>query len=477
MSPLNSWWFTGARVAQGPHDAKQLDVEIQAGRVHSLRSSLLHDEASLHLNLRGMLILPGLINAHNHLEFAIFPRLGNRTYTNAQEWARDIYHPDQSPIRELLQVPKATRLFWGGLKNLLCGVTTVCHHNQYEPDVFENRFPVRVLKRYGWSHSFDFSQDVKADFKQTPDGDPFFIHLAEGTDEASRNELDQLDRLGLLNGQTVIVHGVALASQDWELVRQRGSGLVWCPSSNLFTLGKTLDLNSLPAGLEVALGNDSPLTAAGDLLDEIRFAYDLIPPYQGGQAPQARGGYLSGGRPAAPDKEHPSQARGGCFSGGRPAAPGQGHPPQADACPPPSKGESVASSSPLVLDPAVQLYPMVTTSAAHLMGLNQGEGTIVEGGIADLVLVRDTGASPAQRLVQLSATDVELVVLGGEIMLASTLLAEQLPTPLLNHMQKLFYDQRACWVAPNIQPHWEATLGSIGNDFRLARKEISLAMR
>ena len=458
MSPLNSWRFTGARVAQGPHDATQLDVEIQAGRVHSLRSSLLHDEASspLHLNLRGMLILPGLINAHDHLEFAIFPRLGNRVYANAQEWARDIYHPDQSPIRELLQVPKPTRLFWGGLKNLLCGVTTVCHHNQYEPDVFENRFPVRVPKRYGWSHSFDFSQDVKADFKQAPDGDPFFIHLAEGTDEASRNELDQLDRLGLLNGQTVIVHGVALASQDWELVRQRGSRLVWCPSSNLFTLGKTLDLGSLPSGLEVALGNDSPLTAAGDLLDEIRFASDLIPPYQGGQAPQARGG---------------------CLSGGRPVAPGQGHPPQADACSPLSKGESVASSSAVALDTAAQLYPMVTTSAAHLMGLDQGEGTIVEGGIADLVVVRDTGASPAQRLVQLSATDVELVVLGGEIMLASTPLAERLPTALLSRMQELSCGQKRCFVSLDIQSRWDATRGILGYDFRLAGKEISLVKR
>jgi hypothetical protein len=37
--------FTGARVAHGPHDATQLDLEIQLGRVHFLRSSLLHDEA------------------------------------------------------------------------------------------------------------------------------------------------------------------------------------------------------------------------------------------------------------------------------------------------------------------------------------------------------------------------------------------------------------------------------------------------
>jgi cytosine/adenosine deaminase-related metal-dependent hydrolase len=452
MNQLRSWLLTGARIAQGPYGATQLDLEIQAGRIHSLCSSLLQDEASspLQLNLAGMLVLPGLVNSHDHLEFAIFPRLGNRTYANAQDWARDIYHPDEFPLREILQVPKATRLFWGGLKNLLCGVTTVCHHNEYEPDVFENHFPVRVLKRCGWSHSFAFSQDVQADFERTPDGAPFFIHLAEGTDVESRNEFERFDRLGLLNGQTVIVHGVALLSQDWELVRRRGARVVWCPSSNLFTLGKTLDLDLLPSGIEVALGNDSPLTAAGDLLDEMRFAYLQIPLCQGGQAPQAPGG---------------------CLSGSRPVAPTEGHPPQADACLPLERGESLA------FDAAGQLYPMVTTSAAHLMGLDQGAGTIVAGGIADLVLVRDAGVSPAQQLVQLSATDVELVVLEGEIMLASTLLASQLPSALRSRMQKLSYNQKEFFVTLDVQRHWEATHRILGDGFCLAGKEVRLDRR
>ena len=51
--------------------------------------------------------MPGLINAHDHLEFNLFPRLGRGPYPNAGEWARDIYHPDRSPIREQLRVPKA----------------------------------------------------------------------------------------------------------------------------------------------------------------------------------------------------------------------------------------------------------------------------------------------------------------------------------------------------------------------------------
>ncbi len=51
------------------------------------------------LDLDGLQILPGLINAHDHLEFALFPRLGRRIYSNATEWARDIYRPEESPVR------------------------------------------------------------------------------------------------------------------------------------------------------------------------------------------------------------------------------------------------------------------------------------------------------------------------------------------------------------------------------------------
>jgi hypothetical protein len=120
---------------------------------------------------------------------------------------------------------------------------------------------------------------------------------------------------------------------------------------------------------------------------------------------------------------------------------------------------------------------MVTTSAAHLMGLDQGEGTLVEGGVADLLVVRDTGVSPARRLAQLSAADVELVALGGEIMLVSTLLASQLPTALLSGMQELSCGEKRCLVSLNIQSHWDATHEILGNDIRLAGKEISRVKR
>jgi cytosine/adenosine deaminase-related metal-dependent hydrolase len=223
----------------------------------------------VNLDLRGYRILPGLINAHDHLEFNLFPRLGSGPYPNATKWAEDIYKPDEPPVSDHLRVPKRLRLIWGGLKNLLSGVTTVCHHNPYDPVFDEAEFPVRVVKRFGWAHSLRFSPDVAERFRATPEDWPFVIHLGEATDAEGSEEIHSLDEMGALTDRTVLVHAVALDRDGLDLVRRRGASIIWCPSSNLFTLGRTLDASALDG---VALGTDSALTGVGDMLDELAVA-------------------------------------------------------------------------------------------------------------------------------------------------------------------------------------------------------------
>jgi cytosine/adenosine deaminase-related metal-dependent hydrolase len=264
----------GARVALNARESERLDVCVRRGRVHSLeeRAASLRSAELTSFDFDGFLVLPGLINAHDHLEFNLFPRLGRGTYSNATAWANDIYRPDQFPIRQHLEVPKPVRLFWGGIKNLINGVTTVAHHNSYDANVFEQGFPIRVVKRFGWAHSIAFCTDLQASYRATPPGAPFIIHAGEGTDDKAHAELGILDQAGLVGPTSVIVHGVALYGSDIPLLKQRGVSLIWCPTSNLFTLGKTLSTEVLQSSIPIALGTDSALTAEGDLSDEIRVA-------------------------------------------------------------------------------------------------------------------------------------------------------------------------------------------------------------
>ena len=271
--------LTGARVALDARTAVPAELVIENGFVRQLnrvpartRRSLGAPDEVTTVDLSGYLLLPGLINAHDHLEFNLFPRLGNGPYANFLEWADDIFRPEASPVREHLAVPKPVRLWWGAIKNLLCGVTTVCHHNPYDHEVFGGEFPVRVVSRYGWAHSLALEKDVAARFRATPDGGPFLIHLGEGTDAASAREIFELDRQGALDSRTIIIHGVGLDQKGRALAEKRGAALVWCPSSNLFTLGKTVGQDELRQHRRVALGSDSALTGAGDLLDEMRAA-------------------------------------------------------------------------------------------------------------------------------------------------------------------------------------------------------------
>lgn len=231
---------------------------------------------SLEVDLEGYTIFPGLINAHDHLELNHYPRTKFReVYNNAHEWGEDVNaRLDTEPYKSLRQYPLWDKLFIGGLKNLLCGATTVAHHGPPYKEMYSADFPVRVVKEYGWAHSlhFDTDEQVVASYKNTPKHVPWFIHLAEGTDEIAKSEYRRLKALGCVGENTVIVHGIGLQGDD---IYDAGDfmfikGVVVCPTTNKYLLDTYPNIDfMIELGLSVMIGSDSRLTADGDIFDEL----------------------------------------------------------------------------------------------------------------------------------------------------------------------------------------------------------------
>ena len=381
--------LTGARIARDARTTQTLDLEVRDGRVSFGAAS---SDLPV-LDLTGFLVLPGLINAHDHLEFNLFPSLGRGTYKNAKSWAADIYQPSVSPVKEHLALSKRTRMIWGGLKNLLSGVTTVAHHNPLDDTLLDPSFPVNVVKHFGWAHSLDFSPDLVERFRTTPEKWPFILHAGEGVDESARSEVGRLERLGVLSERTVLVHAIGLDQPDLQLLRARRSALVWCPSSNVSTYGETLCASALHSELSVILGTDSALTAQVDLIDELEVA-----------------------------------------------------------------GRTHALS-------AEKLFEMVTTRSASVLRLNDGQGTIRQGGVADLVIVEDHGQSPAEALQGMRP---EIVMVRGKVRLVSPRFVNTREWHAIN------VERRGNWFTDVNLPFLHAeTVLALGPEYRLAGRRVS----
>jgi ubiquinone/menaquinone biosynthesis C-methylase UbiE/cytosine/adenosine deaminase-related metal-dependent hydrolase len=390
----------GARCATGPDEAEALDLTIGNGRIQSVANQWASARAEIDLHLPGYLLLPGLINAHDHLEFGLFPRLGNGPYQNASQWAQDIHRSHAATIAQFRRVPKNTSVLWGAIRNLLCGVTTVCHHNPLSAEMEEPGFPVRVVKDFAWAHSFAFDPALAAKVATSNPSFPFIVHAAEGIDEKSANEIFLLDRMHALNHRTLLVHGLACSAESIALINQRFAGVILCPTSNQFLFHRSPQLNSIRSLGSVLLGSDSPLTAAGDYLDEIGFLHRYIG-----------------------------------------------------------------------LD-AISLYRMVTTNAAQALRLRGGEGTLAPGAVADVLVLRDAGLTPAEALARMTMEQLELVVLGGRVQLASSAFLHRLPKHQVEKLEPLEVDGHRRWVRAPIRKLMATTEEFLGETVKVGGKRM-----
>ena len=260
-------WITADGVSRTP-------LSICQGRIGTATAA-----RAFSVDLRDHLIFPGLINAHEHLQINTVPPLPQGApFPNSYAWIAAFQKHFADPrVVAALHVPKASRIRHGALKNLLAGTTCVAQHDPWHADMDRDDFPIDLLREFGWSYTLagpGYGPPVKESFDATPSHWPWMIHLAEGTDATARGELAELDRLGCLAANSVLIHGVGMSEADIDRVIDAGASVVWCPGSNQALLGRTLDPRRLCAAGRLMLGSDSRLSGARDLLEELRGVVD-----------------------------------------------------------------------------------------------------------------------------------------------------------------------------------------------------------
>jgi hypothetical protein len=119
---------------------------------------------------------------------------------------------------------------------------------------------------------------------------------------------------------------------------------------------------------------------------------------------------------------------------------------------------------------AEEVYRMVTSDAARILRLHRGEGEIREHGVADLLVVRDHGGSPADALQDFSP---ELVILGGKIQLVSSDLAAGIDGSLTRRLRPIRVEGRGVWlVDSSVSQLCVQAEAALGPDWRLAGRRV-----
>ena len=249
------------------------NIQVTKGKITAVTDTENSPESSYDeskISFENVIAFPGLINSHDHLDFNLFPKTGNRIYNNYTEWGKEIHDQNKKIINAVLKIPQHLRTQWGLYKNLLNGITTVVNHGE---KLKINNNLINVIQNNYCLHSIQFEKNWKLKLNRIfAKNKPFVIHVGEGTDDASHREIDELIKWNLFKRKIIGVHGVAMNEEQATAFE----ALVWCPASNYFLLNSTAAIDELKTKTSILFGTDSTLTASWNLWEQLRLARNTL---------------------------------------------------------------------------------------------------------------------------------------------------------------------------------------------------------
>jgi len=240
------------------------------------------------------IIMPGLIDAANHVLFNIFDPSDwtpSQVYTNHNQWPIEPRYNQVSDCKQYLNGEGTSPVDvgcemekYGEIKALIAGTTSMvaaagsrsCYASIIRTvDTLQNDLGADKIQTSTFLPTSTAAQAICDNFAAGTTN-AYLLTLADGTDATALNEFATLQgRAGgcLMSSKTTIVYGTALGANEFATMASHGMKLVWSPRSNIRFYGATTNIPlARSAGIKIALAPDWSLGGSQNVLDELRFA-------------------------------------------------------------------------------------------------------------------------------------------------------------------------------------------------------------
>jgi 5-methylthioadenosine/S-adenosylhomocysteine deaminase len=300
-------------------------VAVRAGRIVGVgkRADIEKQfQARQHADRPDSILMPGLINTHTHAAMSLFRGIADDV--KLQDWLNKYIFPAEAKNVTPDFVLWGTRL--ACLEMMLSGTTTFVDMYYFEDSVAKAtkeagmrgilgetmiRFkaPDFATPKDTLRFTEKFIQQYKDDPLVIPTIAPHAIYTNDDTDLKAARALANkykmplvmhvsetktenedairtrhmtptrlLESLGVLDGWTIVAHGVWLDAADAKILKAHGAGVAHCPSSNMkLASGVAPVVQLLRVGIPVGLGTDGPAGSNNDfdLMEEMNLAANL----------------------------------------------------------------------------------------------------------------------------------------------------------------------------------------------------------
>ncbi len=241
------------------------------------------------INTRGV-IYPGMIDLHNHPEYAHYPLLPvTRKYRDRYEWRW--YDDDYNKRITFPQQVLASANYYdlgleigryGEYKALVGGTTSLQGGRIAQPYaksecLVRNIETSAVAARLATSR-VDIGRDAD-EWKKIQDEyakGMLVVHLAEGPSPRMAEEFRYIKQSGLLGANLIAIHGVGLTEPQLKEMAEAKAKLVWSPLSNFILYGKTANIDAARrSGIVISIAPDWAPSGSKSILGELKAA-DLV---------------------------------------------------------------------------------------------------------------------------------------------------------------------------------------------------------